>query len=338
MRDKYYFTKGSLISTYGLGIRYDATQDSRLGTAVKRKYLTDIKLGDVKQANAFAFIQQQLNIGRFLIDAGVRFDYFNFDYFDKLSVTQNPSQSKSIVSPKLNIQYTINKQVQLFVKGGKGFHSNDSRVVVENKGNEILPAAYGTDVGIILKPTDKFLLNIAAWYLYLQQEFVYVGDAGIVEPSGKTRRQGIDVIARYQFTKNIFANVNYNFTKATAIGEPKDADNIPLAPNSTSTGGLFYKAQKGFNGGLSYRYIKDRPANENNSIVAEGYFLLDASVNYTRPKYEIGVAIENMFNIEWNEAQFATESRLMNEANPVEELHYTPGTPFYARVKIAFFF
>ena len=73
-------------------------------------------------------------------------------------------------------------------------------------------------------------------------------------------------------------------------------------------------------------------------IVAKGYFLLDASVNYTRPRYEIGLALENIFNANWNEAQFATESRLYNEANPVTELHFTPGTPIYARVKLAVFF
>jgi len=335
---KYYFKNGSLLSTYGAGVRYDATDNSRLSNVVKRKFLGDIKSGDIKELNAFGFIRQQLNAGRFLIDAGVRIDHFNFDYFDKLAVDQNPSQSKTILSPKLNIQYTVNKKVQLFIKTGKGFHSNDSRVVVANNGKEILPAAYGADLGIILKPTDKLLLNIAAWYLYLQQEFVYVGDAGVVEPSGKTSRQGVDVILRYQFTKNLLANMNYNFTKARAIGEPKNTDYIPLAPVATSTGGIYYKAKMGLNGGLSYRYIKNRPTNEDNSIVAKGYFLLDAALNYTKKNYEIGIAFENLLNTKWNEAQFATESRLMNEAVPVEELHYTPGTPFFARLKFAVFF
>jgi outer membrane receptor protein involved in Fe transport len=89
---------------------------------------------------------------------------------------------------------------------------------------------------------------------------------------------------------------------------------------------------------LSYRYISDRPANEDNSIVAKGYFLLNASVKYTKPKYEIGLAVENMVNIKWNEAQFATESRLQNEPNPVTELHITPGTPLFTSLKFAIFF
>ncbi|MBK8520181.1 MAG: TonB-dependent receptor plug domain-containing protein [Chitinophagaceae bacterium] len=335
---KYFFGNKTLYSTYGAGLRHDATKDSRLSNVVTRKFLSDIKLGNIKETNLYAFMQQQLNAGKWLFDAGVRVDYFNFSYLDKLNAAQQPSQQKAIVSPKVNIQYTINKKVQLFVKAGKGFHSNDARVVVANDGKDILPAAYGTDFGVILKPSENILINIAAWYLYLDQEFVYVGDAGVVEPSGKSKRQGIDVTTRFQFTKNLFANANFNFTKPRAVDEPKGADYIPLAPTFTSVGGVYYKAQQGFNGGINYRYIKNRPANEDNSVVAKGYFLLDAAVNYTRPKYEIGLAFENIFNIKWNEAQFATESRLMNEPAPVTELHYTPGTPFFARLKLAVFF
>ena len=145
-------------------------------------------------------------------------------------------------------------------------------------------------------------------------------------------------MARYQFSENFFANLNINFTKPRAIGEPKGADYIPLAPRATSAGGIFYKKKEGFNGSLTYRYIKSRPANEDNSIVAKGYFLADASLNYTKSKYEVGLAVENIFNADWNEAQFATESRLKNEPSPVTELHFTPGIPFFARIKFAVFF
>jgi outer membrane cobalamin receptor len=328
----------SLNSTYGAGLRYDATQNTYLSHAVKRVFLDYVKLGDIKEVNAFGFIQQQATFSKWVVDAGVRLDYLHFDYFDKLQSAQLPAQGKTIVSPKLNVQYTVTPKVQVYAKVGKGFHSNDTRVVVANKGEEILPAAYGADLGIILKPNSNLLLNIAAYYLHLNQEFVYVGDDGNIEPSGKTRRTGIDIIARYQFTKNLFANANINFTKPQSIDEPKGADYIPLAPRVTSTGGLFYKKKEGINGGLTYRYIKDRPANEDNSIIAKGYFLLDGSINYSRPKYEVGLAMENILNTEWNEAQFATESRLKNEPAPITELNFTPGIPFFIRAKIAVFF
>ncbi|MEP6616107.1 MAG: TonB-dependent receptor [Ginsengibacter sp.] len=334
----HHFAHWSLTSNYGAGLRYDATNNTKLSHVTKRSFLEFVKLGNIKEFNGFAYVQQQANIGKLLVDAGVRVDQFDFNYIDKLTAQQRPGRSKSIISPKLNIQYTINSQIQLFAKTGKGFHSNDTRVVIANEGRDILPAAYGSDIGFIVKPTDRLLVNIAAWYLYLSQEFVYVGDDGNIEPSGKTRREGIDMIARYQFSKYLFANVNVNVTKPRAIGEEKGHDYIPLAPSATSTGGLFYKVKEGFNGGLTYRYIKSRPANEDNSIVAKGYFILDGSFNYTKPKYEIGIAIENMFNTEWNEAQFATTSQLRGEPFPVTELNFTPGTPFFARLKFAVFF
>jgi hypothetical protein len=335
---KIIYNKWTLNSTYAAGLRYDATNDSYLAQTVKRRFIKYIKRGDINEANAFAYTQQQLSFDRWLIEGGIRFDYLHFNYFDKLTQPQQPSQSKSIISPKINVQYSISKKVQLYVKAGKGFHSNDTRVVVANYGYDILPAAYGTDIGFILKPTNNLLINIAAWQLHLNQEFVYVGDDGNIEPSGRTNRKGIDVIARYQFSSYLFAKANINSTKARAIDEPKGSNYISLAPSCTSTGGIFYRKKEGWNGGVTYRFIKHRPANEDNTIVAKGYFLLDASLNYTKPKYEIGVAFENILNAKWNEAQFATESRLRSEPAPVTELNFTPGTPFFARGKFAVFF
>jgi hypothetical protein len=331
------FSNAALTSIYGAGIRYDATTNE-LAHDVKRRFLYDQTLGDIKEANAYGFIQEQLSFGKWFIDAGVRFDYLHFDYFNKLSSAQLPAQGKSIVSPKINFQYTVNPTFQVYTKFGKGFHSNDTRVVVAQKGFEILPAAYSADLGFIYKPSPKLLLNVALWYLYLEQEFVYNGDDANVEPGGKTRREGIDVIARYQFTDKLFANLNMNFTKPRAIGPAKGQDYIALSPTASSTGGLFYRPKQGLNGGISYRLIKDRPANEDASIIAKGYFVMDASLNYLKPKYEFGIAIENLVNTTWNEAQFATESRLKGELASVTELHFTPGIPFFIRAKFAVFF
>ena len=42
--------------------------------------------------------------------------------------------------------------------------------------------------------------------------------------------------------------------------------------------------------------------------------------------------------VKWKETQFDTESRLKNEPAPVKEIHFTPGVPFFARIKMAIFF
>jgi hypothetical protein len=221
---------------------------------------------------------------------------------------------------------------------GKGFHSNDTRVVVAQQGREILPATYGADLGAIVKLHPKLLVQPAIWYLYMEQEFVYVGDAAIVEPSGKTRRLGAELGIRYQPFSWLYLDADINYAKARAIEETKGNDFIPLAPSLTSTGGISVRPVKRLDLNWRYRYMKDRPGNEDNSIQAQGYFVNDLLINYTRTKWALGLQVENLFDTDWREAQFETESRLRNEAAPVSEIHYTPGTPFFARIKWSLFF
>lgn len=200
---------------------------------------------------------------------------------------------------------------------------------------DIIPKVYGTDLGIIVKPNKNLILKTALWHLYSEQEFVYVGDAGIVEPSGKSRRMGIDLSARYQFNTWLFGDIDVNLTRARAIGEPKGEDFIPLAPAFTSIGGLTAKAKNGFSGSLRYRHIDSRPANEDNTVRAEGYILLDMVAAYRYKKFEFTLSAENILNREWREAQFDTESKLQFEAAPVSEIHYTPGSPRFIKAGVS---
>ncbi|MCB0563338.1 MAG: TonB-dependent receptor, partial [Phaeodactylibacter sp.] len=116
------------------------------------------------------------------------------------------------------------------------------------------------------------------------------------------------------------------------------ANYIPLAPDLTATGGLVFQSPAGFSGSLRYRYIRDRPANEDGSITAEGYLVTDANFSYSFKKATFSIIGENLLDTEWNEAQFATESRLKGEAESVEELHFTPGTPFFLKGKVTYRF
>jgi hypothetical protein len=325
---------------FGVGFRADATTDTELShTLNRRTVLENIKLGDIDESNLFTYLNSEFNFGKLMINPAIRLDYFKFNYQDKLMENyKTQSESKVKFSPKLNFIYTQNNNLQFFVKSGMGFHSNDARVVVQNSGKQILPTAIGTDVGTIWKPFPKLIVNSALWYLFLEQEFVYVGDAGIIEPSGKSKRMGAELGLRYQLNDWLYFDADANYTYARSIDEPKGQDYIPLAPDFTTTGGLSFQKLNGFSGGIRYRYLKNRPANEDNSIVAKGYFISDLNVNYQYKNINFGIAVENIFDTAWNETQFATESRLQNEPESVEEIHFTPGTPFFMKGKITYTF
>jgi hypothetical protein len=342
--------EATLTSSAGWGLRYDRIGPSFLAHTLHGDTLLNyIQLGDIHETGINGYWNSTLQTGKWLFNAGLRVDYLHFYYRNGAPVSdtsasiyngRNPGAGKTIVSPKINIQYTLSPSAQLYVKLGKGFHSNDARIVIANQGYQILPAAYGADLGLNWKPAPRLFLNAALWYLYLQQEFTYGADLGdqAVSPGGRTKREGIDLSARYQLSEWLFANLNVDLARPRSLDDPKGQDYLPLAPTFTSTAGLDFRFQGGWNGGISYRYLHNRPANEDNTLTAVGYFVTDLAVNYTKKKYEVGLAVENLFNQTWSESQFEYVSRLKNETRPVDEVSYTPGTPFFAKLKLAVFF
>lgn len=333
---------GGLVFQYraGLGFRHDRVDGIQLSHTVNRSEILErLAHGDVEESNVHAFGAATFKSGKFTFEPALRLDHFKFDYRDRLSeLYAFQSKEKLAFSPKFNTRYSPSAHTQLFLKAGMGFHSNDSRVVVAQGGEEILPPAYGVDLGVVVRPMDRLVLNATLWSLFLDQEFVYVGDAGIVEPSGKTRRMGIELGARYQPLDWIYFHTDANYTHARSLGEAEGEDHIPLAPDLTLVGGVVLGGGQGLSGSLNYRFVDDRPANEDNSIVAEGYFVADATLNYTVGDWTFGVIVENLLDTAWNETQFATESRLRNEPGSVEEIHFTPGMPFYLRGKVSISF
>lgn len=338
---KTFFAGRTTISTEaGLAARLDKTKGSELSrTKNKAITLLPLALGSIAETNLAAYVMQTFQFSpRFSMNTGLRYDYFYNQYTDALANDSKGTADAAILSPKLNFNYHINNKIQLYINSGKGFHSNDTRVVVPQTGLQILPPAYGTDLGAVLKPAKNLLVNAAIWYLWLAQEFVYVGDEAVVEPSGKSRRYGVDLSVRCQPLSWLYADADVNYAHARAVGAIKGEDYLPLAPRITAVAGITIKSKKGINAAFRYRYMGARPASADNSVVAKGYLVPDGFVSYTHKKYELGLAAQNLANIKWKETQFNTESRLYNEPQPVSEIHFTPGTPFFLKASLTYSF
>lgn len=330
----------NLTTTLGAGLRKDQISNIELTHTKRREFLNYFKNGAIDEINPGIYMDEKLELSeKFMINAAVRLDYFSFSYNDALdSIYEIKSKSKSTVSPKLNLFYTPNSTVQFYLKSGVSFHSNDTRVAVEKTTENTLPKAYGTEIGTTTKVFRNFLMNTTVWALWLEQEFVYVGDEAIIEPSGPTRRAGLDLSTRYQMTPWLFADLDFNYAHGRFTSNPEKENFIPLAPVFTSIGGITAKLKNGINGSVRYRYMGERPANEDYTVIADGYFLLDAVLNYTKEKYQFNITAENLLNREWKEAQFDTETRLQGEATSVSEIHFTPGTPFFIKAGFSYVF
>lgn len=325
----------------GLDLRVDEVLGNELSqTANRNTLLNSLALGDVREQNVGAYVDQAVLFpGNVTLNLGVRYDQFRFSYEDALTEAYDPKAvTQGKLSPNAKLSYRPHPHVQLYAQAGSGFHSNDSRVILAQTGEEILPRAYGADLGAWLKPVDQLLIRVAAWSLRSEQEFVYVGDAGIVEPGDPSQRMGVDLSLRGQLTSWLWADADVTYSHGRTVGAPEGENLIPLAPVWTGTGGLNVRLTNGWELIARGRYLGDRPADESYSLTADGYFLLDGIVRYTHSRYQIGLELQNLLNTEWKEAQFATTSRLKNEPQPTTEIHYTPGTPFLARLSLRYFF
>ena len=341
-----YIGSSRLSSEMGIQFRGDATKNSELSHTMDRyTTLQILKLGNITELEAGAFVNETLRLSdRFSISAGLRFDQFYYAYKNKLAAdtafhaTGVYKVNDNSLNPKLSFYYRQNQSLEFYWNLGKGFHSNDARSVVAEKATLSLPGAYGSDLGTVIKPARGLIIQAALWYILLDQEYVYGGDGGTVEFSGKTRRTGFDFSARYQALRYLFLDLDLNYAHGRAVDDAKGQNFIPLAPVWTSTGGITYTKQEGFNGSLRYRYMSNRPANADNSLTAVGYFITDFVLNYTKKNYEIGLAINNLLNTKWKETQFDTITRLKGEAAPVDGICFTPGTPFAFKLGCTIFF
>ncbi len=268
--------------------------------------------------------------------------------------------SQMIVNPKINFVLTPVPVLDFYFNAGTGFHSNDARnVILSEKAKELaevwkreglsdelidkkleslnfnpeqrnvttLPRAMGAEIGCRSKISKKINLAASLWYMYLESEFVYVGDGGYAELSNPTQRLGIDFEGRFGLTKLLWADLDMTLSDGRIIGQPKGLDYIPLAPHLTVTGGLSMLDFYGFDASLRFTHIGDRPANEDNTVIAYGYTVLNAGITYHLNGFTFSATVENITNTDWNEAQFDTESRLKWETKPVSEIHFTPGNP-----------
>jgi outer membrane receptor for Fe3+-dicitrate len=333
---KYALEKGNNYITLGAGSRSDFITN-QLWHTIDRTRTHAAANATIKQHNLNIFIKDEIKItDKLKAEIGLRANQILFDVTDNIISNTNHENYTGknyqlALSPKINLSYSLSDNYKIFFNTGRGFHSNDARSVVQEKGNHKLPIATGGEIGFLLRPHQKSLFNIAFWGLALENELVFIGDEGTTENNGASHRYGVDISGRFNINTHLIADIDINLSRSLLVEKPlgkilKTDYYIPLAPRFTSTGGIAYR-KKAVEMSLRYRHLAARPANEDASIMARAYSILDLNAAYTFHNNRFAISVENLLNQQWNEAQFATESRLILETAPVSEIHFTPGTP-----------
>ncbi|APT23649.1 hypothetical protein BZL53_02210 [Flavobacterium columnare] len=308
---------------------------------LRRAFLSKAANDDVAITNYSLYLDEDWQFApKWSLKLGFRNELFNF--YLKNKIEDNNSGKKTVYrfNPKAQIHFTPTSNFSVYAKWGIGFHSNYAHTAVSKDptATNPVPQSESVDLGFIMKLYKKSIFNFTAWWTDSGSEFKFISDDGSFENLGSSRKYGIDTSLKIQFTDFLWADTNLNYAYSFLREAPKEKNLIPLYTRWNSTGGLTLKLENGINASLRYRFMGERPAIEDGSVYSKPYTIADVVIRYTRPRYEISLSTENIFNTKWDEAQFYDQSQLKNEIEPIIDFHNTPGTPFFLKGSISYFF
>lgn len=323
--------------TAGLDYRQDRAQVG-LSRQGKRQVWASLLRSDLDERNLGVYLQQELELHPSLKTIlGLRHDRFRFHVEDLEGGSLEGTEHRSFTGPKLSLIYSPReKGPHFYLNYGRGFHSNDARSVVTAPSAVALAGADGYEVGYRQIFAGRLELAAAYWLLDLEGELVFAGDEGTTELRGPTRRHGPEVEAKWKLTDFLWIDTEASFSRGFFRGS---REAIPRAPQRVISGGLSFVSPKGLAGNLRLHHLGDHPLVEDRSVQAEGYTVADLYLQSSfGERWQLFLAVENLFNARYKEAQTFFESRLPWEELPVGDTHFIPGNPFNLQLGLQYRF
>ncbi|PPD34972.1 MAG: TonB-dependent receptor [Methylomonas sp.] len=340
-------------STFGLQIRNDNIHNGLLLTQAQVRYDT-VREDDVWVTGVSPYAENNTRWNDWLrTSLGVRFDGFRFNVANSNIPENNGNTTDGLVSPKLGIVFGPWADTEMYLNGGLGFHSNDARGVntrvdpttgksVDADGNSIKPAVplartYGAEAGIRTTWITGLQSTLALWWLDIDSELLFVGDAGTTEASRPSRRYGVEWANYYSPTDWLTFDADFSFSKSRFRGDAPEGNHIPGSVETViASGATFHDLYGGFFGGPRLRYFGPRSLIEDNSVRSESTIMLSAMLGYAFNKnWTVQAEIFNLLNRKDSAIDYYYASRLPGEdAAGIDDVHFHPVEPINFRFSL----
>ena len=250
----------------------------------------------------------------------------------------------ALLSPRGSLAYRLGPDTELYLNGGFGFHSNDARgttISIDPASGEAAEAvdplvrSFGGELGLRAGLLPGLRSTLSVWYLQLDSELLYVGDAGATEASDGSRRHGIELTNYWEPLTGLAVDLDLAFTQARFRDVEESLDHIPGALESVISGGVTYRAPSGAFGALRVRHLGAYPLIEDDSVRADAMTLCNLGAGWDGGGWEVGVEVINVLDSESDDIQYFYASRLDGEAaEGVEDFHVHPVEPLAVRGRL----
>jgi hypothetical protein len=225
------------------------------------------------------------------------------------------------VSPKLSAAFGPWRGTEFYANAGMGFHSNDAR---------------GAEVGVRTVRVRGLQSTASLWYLTLDSELVFVGDAGTTTAGRASRRAGVEWTNYWRVTRWMTADADLSFSRAAFSDVNPIGDNIPGSLARVISGGATFEATRPLFGGVRLRHFGPRPLIEDASAQSKSTTLWNGEAGYRLSNAaRISLELFNVFNANVSDIDYFYTSRLKGESlDGVGDVHTHPALPPSVRVAL----
>jgi hypothetical protein len=257
------------------------------------------------------------------------------------------SASDSLVSPKLTVAWQALPNLELYADAGRGFHSNDARGATETIAPKsglpvdpvkLIAPALGAETGLRWN-YGTFTATATLFWLHLDSELTFAGDAGDTESSSATQRFGGEFLLNWHPIDRIDIDFSAAGAHARYLGRPTGGDRIPNAIGYMMTGGISAMITDNVSATFTARYLGPSPLTQGGLINSRSAVDTNFLMRYRWGRFTFTGQILNLFNSSDDDIQYFYASRLPGEpADGVNDLHIHPMEPrtWRAGVRVAF--
>ncbi len=331
---------------WGSDLHYDDIDQVGLYDTVARARIATTRRDSVEQLSVSGYGEAEVFLSqRLRATLGARADYYHWDVsaFRELN---GGSGDDSLISPKLNLAYRFGPQLEGYASWGRGFHSNDVRgatIAVDPASGDpaspvdVLVKSNGAELGLRFEQGRRFNATLVGFWLELDSELVFVGDAGATEPNDGSRRLGIEAASFWRPADWLAINASYSYTDAEFKTAQDGGRKIPGAVKSSFVVGANANWTNGWSLSARVRYLGEAPLIEDNSVRSDNSWLLNAGSGYRRGAMEFRLDVFNVLDSDDDDIAYYYASRLPGEpAEGVEDIHFHPLEPRTVRATITY--
>ncbi len=321
----------------GVQVRHDAVGELSLRHASKRELIDVVRDDEVQESSAGIFGKATTHWTDWArSEVGLRGDFYSFEV-DSDNPLNSGNRRAAIASPKIGLVFGPWNQTELYLNAGLGFHSNDARgttirvdpsdgVTPLNRVNPLVRSR-GFETGLRTSFLPGLVSTVSLWTLDLDSELVFVGDAGGTEPSGATRRYGVEFSNFYRAASWLAMDADVSFTRARyQDGAP--ADRVTNSIDTVVTAGVVVGRPDGFFGSLRLRYFGEQPLIEDNAVRQRSSTTFNARLGWKNRDWELALNFLNALDEKNDDIAYFYSSRLNGEAaTGIDDVHSHPAEP-----------